>query len=80
MYQQHSLEIFQHYFKKDTKVWFSPVTLIYSHSVLHNINSNCTCVNAYFFVFNRMRLFYSKEKLTIPFCHGGKNMKKQIFQ
>ena len=36
MYQKHSLEAFQHYFKKDSKTWFL-VRLIYSHSLLHNI-------------------------------------------
>ena len=40
MYQQHSLEVFQRYFKKDTKAWFSPIRLIYSHSLLHSIISN----------------------------------------
>ena len=45
MYQQHSLEIFQRYFKKDTKVWFSPVKLIY---FTHNIFYNCTGVDAHF--------------------------------
>ena len=39
MNQKHSLEVFQHYFKKDTKTWFS-VRLIYSHSLLHNVNYN----------------------------------------
>ena len=32
------------------------------------------------FVFNRMRLFYFKEKPTTPLCHGSENMKKQMFQ
>ena len=40
MYQQPSFEVFQRYFKKDTKAWLSPVKLIYSHSFLHNIVSN----------------------------------------
>ena len=40
MYHKHSLEVFQRYFKKDTKAWFSPVRLIYSHSLLLNIMSN----------------------------------------
>ena len=48
MYQQHSLETFQHYCKKDTKAWFSPVRLIHSHSLLHNIIPNHTGVNARF--------------------------------
>ena len=30
------------------KAWFSPVRLIYSHSLLHNIISNGTNVNAHF--------------------------------
>ena len=47
MYQEHSLEVFQHYFKKDTKAWFSSVRLIYSHSLLHII-SNRTGMNAHF--------------------------------
>ena len=48
MHQQHSLEVFQHYFKKDTKAWLSPATLNFSHSLLHNIISNHTGVNAQF--------------------------------
>ena len=39
---------FQCYFKKDTKTWFSPVRLIYSHSLLHNIISNRTGANSFF--------------------------------
>ena len=48
MYQQHFLEVFQRYFRKYTKAWLSPVRLIYSHSLLHNIISNRTDVNAHF--------------------------------
>ena len=48
MYQQHSLEVFQRYFKKDTKAWFSPVQLIYSHSLLHNITANRIGMNTNF--------------------------------
>ena len=48
MYQQHSFEVFQSYFKKYAKAWFSPVRLIYSHSLLHNIVSNREGVNAQF--------------------------------
>ena len=51
MYQQHSLEVFQYYFKKDTKAWSSPVRLIYSDSFLHNISSNLPDVNAHFLFF-----------------------------
>ena len=50
MYQQYSFEVFQRYFKKDTKAWFSPVKPIYSHSLLHNIILNRTDVNAHFFI------------------------------
>ena len=32
------------------------------------------------FVFDRMRLFYFKEKTTTPLHHRGKTMKKRIFQ
>ena len=32
------------------------------------------------FVFNRMRLFYFKEKPTTPLCRGGKTIKKHMFQ
>ena len=49
MYQQHSLKVFQRYFKKDTKAWFSQVRLIYSHILLLNTVFNCTVVNAHFF-------------------------------
>ena len=45
MYQQHSLDIFQRYIKNDTKTWFSPVRLIYSHSLIQNFISNRTGVN-----------------------------------
>ena len=45
--QQHSLEVFQRYFEKDTKAWFSPVRLNYSHSLLHNNISNRLGVNAH---------------------------------
>ena len=98
--QQHSFDVFQHYFKKDTKAWFSRVRLIYSLSLLlHDIISNRTNVNAHFFItleiisqisiwlsvrislslsFNRMRLFYFKEKSTTPLRHGGKTMKKHM--
>ena len=31
-------------------------------------------------VFNHMILFYFKEKPTTPLCHGGKTMKKHMFQ
>ena len=31
------------------------------------------------FVFNRMRLFYFKEKPTTPLRHGGKTIKKHMF-
>ena len=48
MYQQHPFEVFQHYFKKDAKVWFLSVRLIYSHSLLPNIISNRTDLNTYF--------------------------------
>ena len=48
MYQQHSPEVFQHYFKQNNKAWFSPVRLIYPHTLLHNIISNRTGVNAHF--------------------------------
>ena len=48
MYQQRSLKVFQRYFKKDTKAWFSQVRLIYSPTLLHNIVSNRTVVNAHF--------------------------------
>ena len=47
MYLQHSLKVFQRYFKKDTKAWIWPVRLIYSHSFSHNIISDCTGVNLY---------------------------------
>ena len=103
MYQQHSLEVFQRYFKKDTKTWFS-IRLIYSHSLLHNIKyypKSHRCEHSFFIaltiisqtsvwlsvrikrkrlVFNRMILFYFKEKPTTPLCHGGKTMKKHMFQ
>ena len=83
------------------KEWFSPVRLIYCHSYLHNIISNCTGVNAFFialkiisqisvwslvrikrkrFVFNRMKLFYFREKLTTPLRHGSKTIKRHMFQ
>ena len=32
------------------------------------------------FVFNRMRLFYFKEKPATPLRHGGKTIKKHMFQ
>ena len=32
------------------------------------------------FIFNRMRLFYVKEKLRTPLGHGGKTIKKHMFQ
>ena len=32
------------------------------------------------FAFNRVRLFYFKEKLTALWRHGAKIMKKQMFQ
>ena len=32
------------------------------------------------FAFNRIRLFYFKEKPTTPLHHGGKNIKKHMFQ
>ena len=32
------------------------------------------------FAFNRIRLFYFKEKLTIPLHHGSKNLKKHMLQ
>ena len=44
----HSLEVFHRYFKKDTKAWFSPVRLIYSHSLIHNIISNRTSERSFF--------------------------------
>ena len=101
MYQQHSLEVSQGYFKKDTKAWFSPVWLICSHSLLRNIISNRTGVNSFFialiiisqisvwismriqrkcFVFNRVRLFYFKEKTATPLRHGSKTIKKHLLQ
>ena len=48
MYQKHPLEVFQGYFKKYTKAWFSPVRLIYSHLLLHKIISNHEGVNTRF--------------------------------
>ena len=30
------------------------------------------------FAFNRIRLFYFKEKPTTPLRHGGKSMKKHV--
>ena len=48
-YQQHSVEVFQRYFVKYTKAWFSPARLIYSRSLSHNITSNRTGVNAHFY-------------------------------
>ena len=30
------------------------------------------------FDFNRMRLFYFKDKPTTPLCHGSKTMKKHM--
>ena len=50
MYKQHSPHVFQRYSKEDTKVWFSAVRSLYSHSLLHNIISNRTGVNAHFFI------------------------------
>ena len=32
------------------------------------------------FVFNHMTLFYFKEKPTTPLGHGGKTVKKHMFQ
>ena len=67
MYQQHSLEVFQHNFKKDTKDWFSLVRLSYSHSLLHNIISNRT---AHFFGTNLLNfcvIISENKKETIRF-------------
>ena len=95
MYQQHSLEVFQLYFNRHTKAWFSPVRLIYSHSLLRKVwtlifyRTESNLSNFYViisekkrkrFVFNSMRLFYFKEKPTTPLRHGGKTMKKHMFQ
>ena len=90
MRQEHYLDAFQHYFKKDIKAWFSPLRIIYSHSLLHNIIYNRTGVNAHLlshrkylsnlrFAFNRMRLFYFTEKPTTTLRHGSKTMKKPCF-
>ena len=72
MYQQHSLEVFQRYFKKDTKAWFSPVRLIYSHSLLHNIISNRTPVHTL--------IFYRTENNLSNFCVIISENKKETFR
>ena len=71
MYRQYSLEIFQHYVKKDTKAWFSPVRLVYSHSLLHNIISNRTGANA---------LFFHTENNLSNFCVAISENKKETFR
>ena len=42
------LKLFNATLRSITKPWFSPVRLIYSHSLLHNIISNDKGVNAHF--------------------------------
>ena len=71
MYQQHSLEVFQHNFKKDTKAWFSQVRLIYFHSLLHNIISNRTDVTL---------IFYRTENNFSNFCVTIIKNKKEVFR
>ena len=72
MYQPHSPEVFQRYFKKDTKAWFSPVRLIYSQLLLHNIISNHTSVSAHFYrtannLFNFCAIINDNKKETFCF-------------
>ena len=51
--------LFQRYFKKDTKAWLSPVRLIYSHSLLHNITSTAKVWTL---------IFYRTENNLLNFC------------
>ena len=94
MYQQHSLDVFQHYFKKYFNAWFSAVRLIAYQSLLYNVICNRTSLNNHFlnsvwlslritrkcFAFNRIRSLNFKDEPTITLCQGGKTMNKQMFQ
>ena len=79
MYQKHSFEVFQRYFKKDTKVWFPTVKLIYCHSLLHNIISNQTGGNAHVFITLKIQNKYNMLNAWLRNCRSILAfMKKEI--